>query len=65
MGREGGGDELGVGIGIDTLPHVKKTVSGKLLCSTGRHSAQCCDDLEGYKQEVGGRLRTEQIRVNI
>ena len=40
MGREGGGDELGVGIGIDTLPHVKQTVSGKLLCST-ESSAWC------------------------
>ena len=53
---------LDSGTDVYTLPYVKQLASRKLVSSIGI-SAWCCDDLEGWDGERGGRATRAGIYV--
>jgi len=47
-----------------TLPCVKQIASGKLLCNR-ELSSVLCDILDGWNEEVVGRLKRKEIHVHL
>ena len=44
-----------------TLPYVKQTASGNLLCDSGNSKRDLCDNLEGWDGEGSSRGRTHYV----
>ena len=50
-------------IDMYSLLCMKQTASGRLPCNAGSSAWWLCDDLGGWDQGVGGRLKKEEIYV--